>query len=80
MIDLCKDIVRIAQSRGEIRASERYRRAGEVLFAVYQIEIRKWLAARRSNVEGGLQSLEEALQIVITGLANKRGERNSSPG
>jgi hypothetical protein len=72
MIDLCRDIVRIAQSRDEIRTGDRYRRAGEVLFAVYQIEIRKWLTVRKLTVEDGLQSLREALEIVITGLSNKR--------
>jgi AcrR family transcriptional regulator len=72
MIDLCRDIVRIAQSRDEIRAGERYRRAPEVLYAVFQIEIRTWLAARRSTVEGGLQSLQEALEIVVTGLRKER--------
>jgi AcrR family transcriptional regulator len=71
MIDLCKDIVGIAQSRGEIRRGDRYRRAGEVLFAIFQIEIRTWLTARRSTVEDGLQSLREALEIVITGLSKE---------
>jgi AcrR family transcriptional regulator len=71
MIDLCKDIVRIAQSRGEIRAGERYRRAGDVVYAVFQIEIRKWLTARRSTVEDGLHSLREALEIVSTGLCKE---------
>lgn len=69
MIDLCKDIVRTAQSRNEIKTGDRYRRAGEVLFAIYQIEVRKWLMAPRSNVEDGLQSLREALEIAITGLS-----------
>jgi AcrR family transcriptional regulator len=71
MIDLCGDIVRIAQSRGEIRTGDRYRRAGEVLFAIFQIEIRKWLTARRSTVDDGLQSLREALEIVVTGLSKE---------
>jgi AcrR family transcriptional regulator len=71
MIDLCRDIVCIAQSRDEIRAGERYRRAGDVLFAVYQIEIRKWLTTRRSTVADGVQSLKEALEIVITGLCKE---------
>src|SRR5262249_21807900 len=73
MIDLCRDIVRIAQSRDEIRSGARYRRAGEVLFAVYQIEIRKWLMRPRSNVEDGLQRLREALEIVVTGLSKQSG-------
>jgi AcrR family transcriptional regulator len=72
MIDLCKDIVRIAQSRGEIRTGGRYRRAAEVLFAIFQIEIRKWLTVHQSAVEDGLKSLREALEIVITGLSNER--------
>ncbi len=69
MIDLCKDIVRIAQARDEIRTGDRYCRAGEVLFAIFQIEIRKWLTARRSTVDDGVQSLREGLEIVITGLS-----------
>jgi AcrR family transcriptional regulator len=72
MIDLCKEIVRIAQSRGEIKTGQRYRKAGEVLFAVYQIEIRKWLAGRPSSVEDGLHGLGEALGIVVSGLSNDR--------
>src|SRR5262249_47523603 len=64
MIELCKEMVRIAQQRNEIQTGNRYRRAGEVIFAVFQIEIRKWLAAaRRPNIETGLRDLEEALQI-----------------
>lgn len=69
LIDLCRDCVQIAQERNEIKTGDRYRRAGEVLFAIFQIEVRKWLTARRSNVEDGLRSLREALEVVITGLA-----------
>jgi AcrR family transcriptional regulator len=70
MIELCREMVRIAQRRDEIRNGSRYRRAGEVLFAIFQIELRKWLAgANRPNVENGLRDLEEAFQIVIAGLS-----------
>lgn len=69
MTDLCRDIVKNAQSRNEIKSNDRYRRAGDVLFAVYQIEIRKWLTARRSKVDDGLPILREALEIVISGLS-----------
>ena len=69
MIELCREMVRIAQRRNEIRNGSRYRKAGEVLFAIFQIELRKWLAgANRPNVEHGLRDLEEAFQIVIAGL------------
>ncbi|MEX2126639.1 MAG: helix-turn-helix domain-containing protein [Xanthobacteraceae bacterium] len=71
MIDLCKDLVRIAQSRNEIKTSDRYRRAGEVLYAIFQIEIRKWLTVPGATVEDGLQSLREGLDIVITGLSKE---------
>jgi len=70
MIELCREMVRVAQRRDEIRNGSRYRRAGEVLFAIFQIELRKWLAgAKRPNVEIGLRDLEEAFQIVIAGLS-----------
>ena len=71
MIDLCRDIVRIAQSKNEIKTDRRYRKAGEVLFAIYQIEIRKWLMAPRLDIEVGLQNLREDLEIVITGLSKR---------
>lgn len=69
MTDLCNDIVRIAQSRNEIKSGDRYRKAGDVLFAVFQIGIRKWLTTRRSSVADGLRSLRESLEIVINGLS-----------
>lgn len=73
MIDLCKEIVRIAQRKNEVRTGNHYRKAGEVIFYVYQIEIRKWLAgARRPDVETGLRDLEDALQIVIAGLSKRQ--------
>jgi AcrR family transcriptional regulator len=72
MIELCKEMVRIAQRRNEIRTGSRYRRAGEVLFAIFQIELRKWLAgANRPKVDPGLRDLEEALEIVIAGLSTR---------
>ena len=73
MIDLCKEMVRIAQRRNEIRTGNRYRKAGEVIFYVYQIEIREWLAGERQlRVDTGLRELEEALQIVIAGLSKRQ--------
>lgn len=72
MIDLCKEIVRLAQRRNEVQTGNRYRKAGEVIFYVYQIEIRKWLAgAHRPDVETGLRDLGDALQIVIAGLSKR---------
>jgi AcrR family transcriptional regulator len=69
LIELCKEMVAIAQARNEIRSGNLYPKSGEVIFYVYQIELRKWLAAtRRPNVEIGLDELQEALQVVIAGL------------
>jgi hypothetical protein len=62
-------MVAIAQARNEIRSGNLYPKSGEVIFYVYQIELRKWLAGtRRPNVEIGLDELQEALQVVIAGL------------
>jgi AcrR family transcriptional regulator len=74
MTDLCKEMVRIGQRRNEIRSGNRYRKAGEVILYVFQIEIRKWLVgARRPNVETGLRELADAFQIVIAGLSRQQG-------
>ena len=40
-----------------------------VLFAIYQVELRAWLAANAPDPEAGLQRLERALRVCIEGLA-----------
>jgi len=72
MVSLCVDIVRIAQDKGEIGTKSDARKVGAVIFAIYQIEIRRWLTSRKVVVEEGVGQLQQSLQIVITGLTPNR--------
>jgi AcrR family transcriptional regulator len=69
MIALCVNIVRIAQERREIGSRDDPQKIGAVIFAIFQIEIRKWLTTRRVDVDDGLTQLRQALTIVMIGLS-----------
>ena len=59
----------MAQERGEIGQTFDHARIGAVVFAIFQIEVRKWLAGRPMSLEDGLRHLREALEILVTGLS-----------
>ncbi len=40
-----------------------------MIFAVFQVELRRWLSDDDPNLQQGLQTLERALRLLITGLA-----------
>jgi AcrR family transcriptional regulator len=69
MISLCVDIVRIAQKKGEIGTKNNARKVGTVIFAVFQIEIRRWLTQPKVVVEEGVAQLRHSLELVTAGLA-----------
>jgi AcrR family transcriptional regulator len=69
MIWLCEDIVRKAQLKNEIGSKDDARKIGAVIFAIFQIEIRKWLTPRRVDVDDGLAQLRQSLEIVMAGLS-----------
>jgi AcrR family transcriptional regulator len=69
MISLCSEVVRMAQEKGELAAKGDAQKIGAVIFAVFQIEVRRWLAPRRVEVEEGLSRLRESLEIVMAGLS-----------
>jgi AcrR family transcriptional regulator len=68
MMTLCAESVRIAQGRNEIGAKDDPRKIGAVLFAIFQVEIRRWLTMRRVTLGPGLLQLRQSLEIVIAGL------------
>jgi AcrR family transcriptional regulator len=69
MIALCIGIVQIAQDRREIGSRDDPQKIGAVIFAIFQVEIRKWLTAKRVDVGEGLAQLRQSLMIVMTGLS-----------
>jgi hypothetical protein len=79
MIALAGDIVRSAQRRGEVRADEDPDFAGSVIFGIFQVELRRWIAAkdRDLDVADGLTALARAWSLLVAGLAT-RAEMTSS--
>jgi AcrR family transcriptional regulator len=71
MVWLCVEIVRIAKRRREVRPTVDPQTAGEVLFAIFQIEVRRWLAARQLSVPDGLSRLKAAFDIAVTGVSKR---------
>ncbi len=69
MIALAADIVRAAQARKEIRSKEAPARIAALLFAIFQIEVRRWLAPPRADVEVGLGDLRKSFEIMLAGLS-----------
>ena len=42
------------------------------MFCIFQVELRRWLADDNSGVDEGLQALERALLLFITGIKASR--------
>ena len=53
---------------------------GWTVFAVFQVELRRWLSDDNPNLRQGLQTLERALRLLITGLAPQKAALASSQG
>jgi AcrR family transcriptional regulator len=68
MMTLCAESVRLAQERNEIRSKDDPRRIGVVVFAIFQVEIRRWLTMRRVSLQQGMAELRQSLEIMIAGL------------
>ena len=70
MIVLAGQIVRIAQRRGEVSSSEDPDFAGWVIFSIFQVELRRWIAAedRDRDLDEGLSALGRAWSLLLSGL------------
>jgi AcrR family transcriptional regulator len=81
LINLLGRIVAIALAQGSIRSLEPPDFIGWVLFSVFQVQLRHWLAQENPDLESGLHALERALRLVIEGLAPKEAAlaRSSAP-
>ncbi|MGY8631960.1 helix-turn-helix domain-containing protein [Bradyrhizobium sp. 14AA] len=68
MTSICREITKRAQERGEIGDVLEASRIASVVFAIFQIEVRQWLAAPPSPVANGLHQFRESLEILLQGL------------
>lgn len=68
VISLVCKAVHLARQDQSIRSDEDERAIAWVLFCVYQVELRRWLA-EKGDLKSGLQHLRKALEITIGGIA-----------
>ena len=69
MIALTAEIVRMAQAKRDLRTKENAGRIAALLFAIFQIEVRRWLVPPRSEVERGLGQLRRSFELMTVGLS-----------
>jgi AcrR family transcriptional regulator len=61
-------LVRDAKKRRRLRTTAKDRAVAQLIFGVYQAEIRRWLTGKHPNPAAGLTRLRAMLRIVIDGL------------
>jgi AcrR family transcriptional regulator len=65
MIRLAGTVVKKAVDRGTISSSEDPDFIGWVAFSIYQVELRRWLAAKPLDLELGMVALGRALRLIV---------------
>ena len=63
-----KQTVAIARKRGEIASPATDEAIALLIFELYQMECRRWLASPTPDVRKGLQSLRGTLELLLQGL------------
>jgi AcrR family transcriptional regulator len=61
-------LVAEAKRHGQIGSREPSLLIAEVIFGIYQAELRRWLMNRRPDPKVGLRRLRAALQLLVKGL------------
>jgi AcrR family transcriptional regulator len=61
-------LVREARTQRRLRSRAKDRDVAQLIFGVYQAEIRRWLAGRNPQPAAGLARLRTMLRIVVEGL------------
>ncbi len=79
IIALTSEIVRLALARKEISSPEDPRLIGWVIFCIYQVELRRWLADGEPDVKAGLASLARALRLFMVGLSPQPEALSGAP-
>lgn len=66
---LIRDLVEEAMAAGELRADAQAEDVSRVIFAIYQVELRRWLINDQPELEAGLADLGRQLLVVLNGLS-----------
>jgi AcrR family transcriptional regulator len=62
------ELVRAAKKKRQLRSTEKDRAIAQLIFGVYQAEIRRWLTGKHPKPSAGLAQLRVMLRIVTEGL------------
>jgi hypothetical protein len=68
MLAQVTDMVREAQSTGEVASEIDVARVAELFVMIYLSEIRRWLHGRQPKVAAGVERLRETLMLAIRGV------------
>jgi AcrR family transcriptional regulator len=69
LIALIAEIVRIAVDHKAISSTESPSLIAQVIFSIYQVEIRHWLSSDELNLTRGLSALRRQLKLLMSGLS-----------
>jgi Tetracyclin repressor-like, C-terminal domain len=69
LLRLIGDIVEMAIERKSIVSSEDSAMIAEVIFSIFQIEVRRWLSTDELNIRRGTAELRRQLLLLINGLS-----------
>jgi AcrR family transcriptional regulator len=72
LVALITEIVRIAIDRKAISSTESPSLIGQVIFSIYQVEIRHWLSSDELNLTRGLNALRRQLKLLMAGLSPRQ--------
>jgi AcrR family transcriptional regulator len=74
LVALITEIVHIAIDREAISSTESPNLIGQVIFSIYQVEIRHWLSSDELNLTRGLNALRRQLKLLMAGLSTRDGD------
>jgi AcrR family transcriptional regulator len=68
LIALVRRTVSLAGAQGNIAATETPQLIGWAIFCIFQVELRRWLAGDKLDLQRGLDRLRRTLNVCTTGL------------
>ena len=66
-------MVTSAQASGEVRSDLPADRVAAVVFSIYLIEVRRWLANDRPKLAAGVEQLRDVLGMLLQGILASKG-------
>jgi AcrR family transcriptional regulator len=71
LILLLTDVIKAGQERGTVRRGEDPQFIAWVAFCIYQVELRRWLTSDMPALQPGLERLEKALKLFLSGAGEQ---------